>query len=109
MWCRRSWTGACRRHEATDPVDVVVVGYHRSFDYEAMLRANRAIGNGARMVCTNDDATYPTPDGRSRVSERSLASIVTASGVAPIVAGKPNEPMAALIRATIGAAATRDR
>lgn len=93
---------------ADDDVDVVVVGFHRTFDYEAMLRASRAIRNGARLIGTNDDATYPTPDGPIPGGGAILASIVTASGIAPIIAGKPHPPMAALIRATIGdAAATR--
>ncbi|MEP7114742.1 MAG: HAD-IIA family hydrolase [Ilumatobacteraceae bacterium] len=86
-------------------VDAVVVGFHRTFDYEAMLRANRAIRNGARLIGTNDDATYPTPDGPIPGGGAILASIVTASGVVPIVAGKPHEPMATLVRATIGEAA----
>ena len=29
--------------EGADDVDVVVVGFHRTFDYEAMLRASRAV------------------------------------------------------------------
>jgi HAD superfamily hydrolase (TIGR01450 family) len=88
-------------------VDAVVVGFHRTFDYESMLRANRAIGNGARLIGTNDDATYPTPDGPIPGGGAILASIVTSSGVVPIVAGKPHEPMAALVRTTIGEAASR--
>jgi 4-nitrophenyl phosphatase len=86
-------------------VDAVVVGFHRTFDYEAMLRASRAVRNGARLIGTNDDATYPTPDGPIPGGGAILASIVTASGVAPIIAGKPHEPMAALVRATIGGSA----
>jgi glycerol-1-phosphatase len=88
-------------------VDVVVVGFHRTFDYEAMLRASRAVINGARLVGTNDDATYPTPDGPIPGGGAILASIVTASGVAAIVAGKPHEPMAALVRASIGDSAAK--
>ncbi|MGZ4762896.1 MAG: HAD-IIA family hydrolase [Ilumatobacteraceae bacterium] len=93
-------------HDA-ERADVVMVGYHRTFDYEAMLRASRAVLNGARLIGTNDDATYPTPDGPIPGGGAILASIVTASGVAPIVAGKPHEPMAALVRATIGESATK--
>jgi 4-nitrophenyl phosphatase len=89
-------------------VDVVVVGFHRTFDYEEMLRASRAARNGARLIGTNDDATYPTPDGPIPGGGAILASIVTASGVVPIVAGKPHQPMAALVRATIGEAASRN-
>ena len=88
-----------------EPVDAVVVGFHRTFDYEAMLRASRAVRNGARLIGTNDDATYPTPDGPIPGGGAILASIVTASGVAPVVAGKPNQPMADLIKYTIGEAA----
>ena len=87
--------------------DVVMVGFHRTFDYEAMLRASRAVLNGARLIGTNDDATYPTPDGPIPGGGAILASIVTASGVVPIVAGKPHAPMAALVRATIGESAAK--
>ena len=88
--------------------DAVMVGFHRTFDYQAMLHASRAVRNGARLIGTNDDATYPTPDGPIPGGGAILASIVTASGVAPIVAGKPHEPMAALVRATIGERAAKD-
>jgi LAO/AO transport system ATPase len=44
-------------------VDTVIVGFHRHFDYEIMRRASTAIRRGARLVGTNDDATYPTPNG----------------------------------------------
>ncbi len=88
-------------------VDVVVVGFHRTFDYDEMLHTSRAVRNGARLIGTNDDATYPTPDGPIPGGGAILASIVTASGVAPTVAGKPHEPMAALVRSTIGASAAK--
>jgi 4-nitrophenyl phosphatase len=88
-------------------VDVVTVGFHRTFDYEAMLRASRAVTNGARLIGTNDDATYPTPNGPIPGGGAILASIVKASGVEPIVAGKPYEPMAALVRAIVGTSAAR--
>jgi len=83
-------------------IDAVVVGFHRSFDYEVMRRAARAVRLGARLIGTNDDATYPTPDGPIPGGGAILASIVTATGVAPVVAGKPYEPMAALVRAIVG-------
>jgi HAD superfamily hydrolase (TIGR01450 family) len=88
-------------------VDVVVVGFHRDFDYDEMLVASRAARNGARLIGTNDDATYPTPDGPIPGGGAILASIVIASGVTPIIAGKPYEPMAALVRATVGAEAAK--
>ena len=95
--------------DATDAhVDAVVVGFHRTFDYDEMLSSSRAVRNGARLIGTNDDATYPTPDGPIPGGGAILASIVTASGVTPIVAGKPHKPMAALVRATIGEEASKN-
>lgn len=83
-------------------IDAVIVGFHRSFDYDAMMRASTAARNGARLIGTNDDATYPTPDGPIPGGGAILASVVTASGVTPTIAGKPYEPMAALVRAMVG-------
>ena len=88
--------------DGSGAADVVVVGYHRTFDYERMLVASRAARNGARLIGTNDDATYPTPEGPIPGGGAILASIVTASGKTPVIAGKPYEPMAALVRATVG-------
>ena len=64
-----------------DVADVVMVGFHRTFDYEEMLVASRAVRNGARLIGTNDDATYPTPDGPIPGGGAILASIVVASGL----------------------------
>ena len=82
--------------------DAVVVGFHRDFDYERMRIASGAVRNGARLIATNDDATYPTPDGPIPGGGSILASIVTASGVAPVVAGKPYPAMVDLVRARVG-------
>jgi HAD superfamily hydrolase (TIGR01450 family) len=82
--------------------DAVLVGFHREFDYERMRIAATAVRRGARLLATNDDATYPTPDGPIPGGGAILASIATASGVAPIVAGKPHEAMADLVRDRIG-------
>ncbi len=82
--------------------DAVLVGFHRDFDYERLRIAASAVRNGARLLATNDDATYPTPDGPIPGGGAILASIVTATGVSPIVAGKPNGPMADLVRARLG-------
>ncbi|MEO6123864.1 MAG: HAD-IIA family hydrolase [Ilumatobacteraceae bacterium] len=84
------------------PFDAVMVGFHRSFDYEVMRRSSTAVRDGARLIATNDDATYPTPDGPIPGGGAILAGIVIASGVAPIVAGKPYPPMASLVRLITG-------
>jgi 4-nitrophenyl phosphatase len=83
-------------------VDAVVVGIDRRFDYETLRRASDAVRAGARLIGTNADSTYPTPNGPVPGGGAMLAAIATASGVVPTVAGKPHEPMAALVRARIG-------
>lgn len=85
-----------------EPCDVVMVGFIRTFDYELMRISANAARAGARLIGTNDDATYPTPDGLIPGGGAILASIAVASGVTPIVAGKPYEPMAALVRFETG-------
>jgi glycerol 3-phosphatase-2 len=87
---------------AMGPVDAVLVGFDRAFDYAALARAATAVRAGARLIGTNDDATYPTPDGPIPGGGALLAAVVTASGAAPTVAGKPHEPMAELVRVMLG-------
>ena len=62
---------------------------------------------GARLIGTNDDATYPTPDGPIPGGGALLAAVAKASGSTPVVAGKPYEPMADLVRAEVGGARRR--
>lgn len=82
--------------------DVVVVGLHTDFDYDRMRIAATAVRRGARLVGTNDDATYPTPDGPIPGNGAILASVVVASGSEAEIAGKPHRPMADLIRERAG-------
>lgn len=84
------------------PADAVLVGFHLDFDYERLRAAAAAVQTGARLLATNDDATYPTPDGPIPGGGAILAAVATATGVTPVVAGKPYAPMADLIRARLG-------
>lgn len=81
--------------------DVVVVGFHRDFDYERMRIASSAVRRGARLVATNDDATYPTPEGLIPGAGSILAGIERASGVRAEVAGKPYAAMASTVAARL--------
>ena len=88
--------------EIDQEVDTVMVGFHPSFDYRGLTRLSQAVRNGARLIATNDDATYPTPRGLIPGGGSILASVVAASGVQPIIAGKPHQPMADLVRQVLG-------
>lgn len=87
--------------------DAVVVGWHRWFDFEILTRAASAVHRGARLIGTNDDATYPTPHGPIPGGGSILAAVATASGATPLIAGKPYEPMASLVRGAVGGEAAR--
>jgi glycerol-1-phosphatase len=82
--------------------DAVVVGFHTTFDYDELRRACTAVRRGARLIGTNDDLTYPTPEGPIPGGGSILAAVVAGSGVTAVVAGKPYEPMAELVRAELG-------
>jgi 4-nitrophenyl phosphatase len=74
-------------------VQLVVVGYDPEFTYEAMRRATLAVRAGARLVATNDDASFPAADGLWPGAGAILASIEVASDTRAEVMGKPHPPM----------------
>lgn len=84
------------------PADAVIVGFHKEFDYERLNAAYQAVRGGARLIGTNDDTTYPTPDGPIPGGGSLLAAVVAAAGVEPEVAGKPYQPMADAVLDRLG-------
>ncbi|MCP3937561.1 MAG: HAD hydrolase-like protein [Actinomycetia bacterium] len=87
-----------------DQIGTVMVGFHREFDFARVTRAARAIHAGARLVATNLDPTYPTPEGLEPGNGALVASIATAGKIEPVVAGKPHQPVADLVHRTLGTA-----
>jgi len=85
------------------PVDAVVVGFHRDFDWERLRIASTAVRDGARFIATNTDATFPTETGLVPGAGSIVAAVATAAGVGPTIAGKPHPPMAALLVERCGA------
>jgi HAD superfamily hydrolase (TIGR01450 family) len=81
-----------------DSADAAVVGWSRSFDFDALAATAAVARRTGRLIGTNQDPVHPTPDGLVPGSGALLAAVSTASGVDPTVAGKPHEPMAALMR-----------
>jgi glycerol-1-phosphatase len=79
-------------------VSAAVVGWNRTFDFDSLSATATAAREAGRLIGTNEDPTHPTPAGLVAGSGALLAAVATASGVAPEVAGKPHEPMAALMR-----------
>lgn len=84
------------------PADAVVVGFHRTFDFDELDRASAAVRAGARFVATNIDATYPVAGDLVPGAGAIAAAVSTAAGLPPVVAGKPEPPTVRLVRARLG-------
>jgi HAD superfamily hydrolase (TIGR01450 family) len=103
-----------REVEAVEPgkevgdgrVDAVVVGFDLEFDFSRLAAATTALRAGARLIGTNDDATFPTTSGLLPGAGSFLAAVAKAGGKVPVVAGKPYAPVADLVRARIGEVGT---
>jgi NagD protein len=76
----------------TNP-DYVVIGETRNYSFEAITKAIRLIGNGARFIATNPDATGPSAEGPMPATGAVAALITKATGMEPYVVGKPNPMM----------------
>jgi 4-nitrophenyl phosphatase len=85
----------------TDAVDAVVVGIHRDFDYDRLAVAADAARRCRRLIGTNTDSTYPTPDGLLPGGGSILAAVAVASGIDPVIAGKPHQPLATLVESML--------
>ncbi len=69
--------------------DFVVVAIDRQFTYDKLYTACTLIRNGARFIATNTDTTYPTENGVIPGGGSLVAAVQAASGVQPLVIGKP--------------------
>lgn len=87
---------------AGEPIDAVLVGLDIGLSFPRLTLATRAVLKGARLVGTNDDATYPMPDGFWPGGGAVLAAVAYATGITPVVAGKPYEPAALLAQGRRG-------
>jgi NagD protein len=76
----------------TDP-DFVVLGETRTYSFEAITKAIRLIGNGARFIATNPDVTGPSAEGPTPATGSVAALITKATGREPYFVGKPNPMM----------------
>jgi len=88
---------------AADLPVAVVQGFAPGINYELLAEAGVAVRDGAFYVATNSDSTLPTQRGPQPGNGSLLAVIITAFGVQPVVAGKPQTPLHAEAVARTGA------
>ena len=80
-----------------EPVDAVIVGFHREFNFERLAASASALHFGARLISTNSDPTYPTPEGLLPGNGSLTAAVASAGKTEATIAGKPNGPIADLV------------
>lgn len=71
------------------PIDYVIVGMDRNFTFQKLTNAQQAIINGAGFIATNIDVNFPVEDGIIPGGGSIVKAVEVASGVKPVVIGKP--------------------
>ncbi|MEK5028027.1 HAD-IIA family hydrolase [Paenibacillus sp. FSL M7-1046] len=86
----------------TEKPEYVVQGIYRSFTYDSLAQASRWIQEGAKFVLTNPDLMLPSDDGVMPGAGSLGAAIEAASGVSPVVIGKPESHLVTYATALLG-------
>ena len=75
--------------EAASEAQVVVMGFDRAINFSKASEAALLVRAGIPLYGTNMDRTFPTPRGQIPGAGAWISVITTATGVQPVVAGKP--------------------
>jgi ribonucleotide monophosphatase NagD (HAD superfamily) len=78
---------------AADNPQAVVQGYGPGIQYDVLAEGGLAVRNGALYVGTNADSTLPGRHGMQPGNGSLLQVITHATGVRPVIAGKPEPPL----------------
>ncbi len=78
---------------AAEHPQAVVQGYSPDVSYSMLAEGSLAVAAGALFVGSNADLTLPSRRGRQPGNGSLLKVIATATGVQPLVAGKPEPPL----------------
>jgi 4-nitrophenyl phosphatase len=93
--------------EAAGRPDAVVVGLDPQLTFLRLAAAADCIRAGARFVATNRDPLYPTERGLQPGAGSIVAAVEVATGVRPLVIGKP-EPLLLEAAAHVAGGEARD-
>lgn len=75
------------------PCDAVVAGWDDGITLGNIREAATVIRKGALFVATNEDRTYPDPQGPLAAVGTLVEALIAASGQRPLSMGKPQSPM----------------
>ena len=88
------------RIDAENP-DAVVIGSDDYVTYDDIRRASTLIRAGAQFVATNDDATYPRPEGRVPGTGAIVSAVERTVDARPRIVGKPGPTMFDIARESL--------
>jgi 4-nitrophenyl phosphatase len=71
----------------------VIAALDRGITYEKLSKATLLIRSGIPFIGTNPDRSFPIPEGQAPGAGSILAALEAASGVAPVIIGKPQPEM----------------
>jgi len=85
-----------------DKAQAVVMGMDRKINFEKMSTAALLVQQGLPFYATNSDKTFPTPRGEIPGTGAWISVVTSATGIEPIVAGKPFPFLLELARDRLG-------
>lgn len=88
---------------ADDRPVAVLQGFRESIGWNDLTEVAYAINNGAEYIATNLDTTLPRERGMAVGNGSLVAAVVSATGVSPLSAGKPEPEIFRLAAARAGA------
>lgn len=88
--------------ESTKGADVVVSGKDHMINWDKLATATLNIRAGAKFIGTNGDTTLPTERGLTHGNGAILAALEAATGVKPLIIGKPEPIMYRQAMAKLG-------
>lgn len=93
--------------DASQPADAVVVGGDSTLTYDKLKYAALLLQRGSRFVGTNPDFLCPTEEGLVPEAGTTLAALESATGISPVVIGKPARYLFDMAVATMGSRRAR--
>lgn len=75
--------------ENAPSAEAVLMGIDPEINFQKMVEATLLVRRGVPFYVTNPDKTFPTPRGEIPGAGAWYSVVVTATGVEPIIAGKP--------------------
>lgn len=85
-----------------ETAECVVLGFDRTLTYAKLEQAARLIGQGVPFVATHPDRVCPTETGYIPDCGAMIALLETATGVSPVVVGKPEPLLVEMALAKMG-------